>query len=164
FTAGMEQIRDLVRENVIGKIYAAELVFHNAYGPDKAWFYDPAQSGGGCVIDLGVHLVDLLLWTLDFPIVTDIYSQLFAQGKQLLKRLSKVADYAVATVELGTGQPARLACSWRLHAVCDAVISVTFHGTEGSLAFSNVNGSFYDFTAELRRGTQSEVLTIPPDA
>jgi len=164
FTAGMEQIRDLVRENAIGHIYAAELVFHNAYGPDKAWFYDPAQSGGGCVIDLGVHLVDLLLWTLDFPTITNISSQLFAKGDKLLNRLSKVEDYAIATIELENGLAARLACSWRLHAGCDAVISVTFQGTEGSLAFSNVNGSFYDFTAELRRGTQSEVLTIPPDA
>jgi predicted dehydrogenase len=27
----------------------------------------PALSGGGCVMDLGVHLVDLALWTSDFP-------------------------------------------------------------------------------------------------
>lgn len=162
FTAGMEQIRSLVLQNAIGKIFAAELVFHNAYGPDKNWFYDPALSGGGCVIDLSVHLVDLLLWTLEFPSVKNISSQLFAQGEKLLDL--KVEDYAVATIELENGLAARLACSWRLHAGRDAVISVTFHGTEGSLAFSNVNGSFYDFTAELRRGTQSEVLTTPPDA
>ena len=41
-------------------IYAVDLVFHNAYGPDKPWFYDPALSGGGCVMDLGVHLVEQL--------------------------------------------------------------------------------------------------------
>lgn len=28
----------------------------------------------------------------------------------------------------------------------------------------NVNGSFYDFTAEIGRGTTAQILTAPPDA
>jgi predicted dehydrogenase len=49
-------------------------------GPDKPWFYDPDLSGGGCVMDLGVHLVDLALWSLDFPRVTSVSSSLMAKG------------------------------------------------------------------------------------
>ena len=67
FTEGMRRIRELVGTGQLGHIYALDLVFHNAYGPDKAWFYDPALSGGGCVMDLGVHLADLALWTSRFP-------------------------------------------------------------------------------------------------
>lgn len=66
FTAGMQQIAPLVRDGALGHVHAIDLTFHNAYGPDKPWFYDPALSGGGCVMDLGVHLVDLALWTLGF--------------------------------------------------------------------------------------------------
>ena len=58
----MRCVRALVESGGIGEIYAADLVFHNAYGPDKDWFYDVTQSGGGCVMDLGVHLVDLAMW------------------------------------------------------------------------------------------------------
>ena len=64
--------RELVRGGALGRVYAVDLVFHNAYGPDKPWFYDRALSGGGCVMDLGVHLVDLALWTLDFPALAGV--------------------------------------------------------------------------------------------
>jgi predicted dehydrogenase len=48
----------------VGRVFAADLVFHNAYGPDKRGSATPALSGGGCVIDLGTHLVDLALHLL----------------------------------------------------------------------------------------------------
>jgi hypothetical protein len=35
---------------------------------------------------------------------------------------------------------------------------------EGGAVFRNINGSFYDFTAEHNRGTTAETLTMPPDA
>jgi predicted dehydrogenase len=160
FTEGMRRIRDLVSTGELGRVFAADLAFHNAYGPDKPWFYDPALSGGGCLMDLGVHLVDLALWTLDFPDVTTVSGNLLTAGEPPAGR---VEDYAVATLELATGSIVRLACSWRLHAGRDAVISAAFHGTAGGAALHNVDGSFYDFTAERYRGTAREPLVTPPD-
>ncbi len=163
FTEGMRRIREVVASGELGHIYAVDLVFHNAYGPDKPWFYDPALSGGGCVMDLGVHLVDLALWTLNNPGIGSASGKLFAGGKPLKDSASQVEDYAVATVELDTGAVVQLACSWKLQAGCDAVISATFYGTKGGVSLRNVNGSFYDFTAERYRGTSRETLTMPPD-
>lgn len=163
FTEGMRRIREVVRSGELGRIYAVDLVFHNAYGPDKAWFYDPALSGGGCVMDLGVHLVDLALWCLDFPEIAEVGAKLFAAGERLGPNPSQVEDYAVATIELASGTAIQLACSWRLQAGCDAVISAAFYGTGGGAALRNVNGSFYDFTAERYRGTSGETLAGPPD-
>ena len=163
FTEGMQRIRELVGSGELGKIYAVDLVFHNAYGPDKAWFYDPASAGGGCVMDLGVHLVDLALWSLDFPAVSEVTGQLFSGGEPLLDPARQVEDYAVATIRLETGCTVRLACSWRLQAGRDAIISAEFYGTGGGAALRNVGGSFYDFEAERYRGTQTETLSGPPD-
>jgi predicted dehydrogenase len=160
FTEGMRRIREAVRSGELGRVFAADLIFHNAYGPDKPWFYDPGLSGGGCVMDLGVHLVDLALWTLDFPAATDVSAKLLAGGEPLS---DGVEDYAVATLELEGGAAVRIACSWRLHAGCDAEISAAFYGTTGGAALRNVGGSFYDFTAELYRGTARETLASPPD-
>ena len=51
-----------------------------AFGVYLLGFRDPALSGGGCVMDLGVHLVDLALWALDFPGVKGTSAALFAGG------------------------------------------------------------------------------------
>ncbi|MFC3069661.1 Gfo/Idh/MocA family protein [Phenylobacterium soli] len=164
FTEGMRAIREIVEAGGLGRVYAVDLVFHNAYGPDKPWFYDPALSGGGCVMDLGVHLVDLTLWTLGFPAVTDVQAQLLAGGEPLSARPDRVEDYASALLQLEGGTSVRLACSWRLHAGRDAEISAAFYGTDGGAALRNVGGSFYDFTAERYHGTASKTLASPPDA
>ena len=163
FTEGMRHIRERIEGGELGRVYAVDLTFHNAYGPDKPWFYDPALSGGGCVMDLGVHLVDLALWTLGFPAVESVDGKLFAGGEPLRDAAKQVEDYAVASIGLQDGTAVRLACSWRLSAGQDAVIAADFYGTGGGAALRNVNGSFYDFTAELFHGTSRETLATPPD-
>ena len=164
FVDGARRIRELVRSGELGPVYAADLVFHNAYGPDKPWFYDPALSGGGCVIDLGIHLVDLALWTLEPERVVGVSSRLYARGKLMGESQDAVEDYAVAQLELESGATIRIACSWNLPAGSDAVIQASFYGTEGGASMNNVAGSFFDFTAERFRGTARERLCSPPDA
>ena len=162
-TAAMQRIRSLVASGEIGDVYAVDLTFHNAYGPDKAWFRDPRLSGGGCVIDLGIHLVDLALWTLGFPDVGAVTSRLYARGALLGRAAEQVEDHAVAQFDLAGGAVVRLACSWNLPAGCDAVIQASFFGSTGGVMLSNVGGSFYDFVTDRFRGTARERLCAPPD-
>lgn len=160
YLTGMKEIRDLLREESLGTIFAIELAFHNAYGPDKEWFYNRKLSGGGCVIDLGIHLVDLALWAMDFPKVSRVASRLFQNGQPLR---DGIEDYATARLDLHTGTTVQVACSWKLPAGCDAIISAAFYGSKGGAILRNVNGSFYDFVAEQCVGTRREILASPPD-
>src|SRR5205085_12541259 len=57
----------------------------------------------------------------------------------------------------------RLACSWNLPAGRDAVIEASFYGTDGGVSVRNVDGSLYDFTAELFCTTERTTLAEPPD-
>ena len=162
-TAAIQRIREVLCGGGIGRVFAVDLVFHNAYGPDASWFYDKPVSGGGCVIDLGIHLVDLALWLLDFPAVTAVDSQLYGRGAPLAAGDRHVEDYAAVQLRLVNGIAVRLVCSWRISTGCDAVIEATFYGTDGGLAMKNVEGSFYDLIAERYRGTKGERLASPPD-
>jgi predicted dehydrogenase len=147
--AAFERGVELVRSGELGQIVAVDLVFHNAYGPDKAWFRDPALSGGGCVIDLGIHLVDLALRALGRAHFDEVDARLVGRP---------VEHHAVARLD-----EVRLACSWNLHAGRDAVIEASFYGSDGGVSVTNVDGSFYDFRVERFRGTVRESLVEPPD-
>jgi predicted dehydrogenase len=165
FHSGMQRIRDLIAQGRLGRIYAVEACFHNAYGPDKPWFYDSRLSGGGCLLDLGIHLLDLALWCLDYPSVRSAAGHLNCRGALVRRDSGAVEDYAAAQLSLANGASVQLACSWRAPAGCDALIRLTFFGTEGGATFQNVGGSFYDFRAEHFLPDRSRrVLVEPPDA
>ena len=160
-TAAMQAVREQFRSGALGQVFAADLTFHNAYGPGAGWFWDPALSGGGCLIDLGVHLVDLALWMFDFPETVSTNASLFRDGRPVHK--GEVEDYAVATLELANGTNIRIACSWNLSAGQDAVIEAKFFGTRGGAAMRNVGGSFFDFASDRFEGRNTHSLTAPPD-
>lgn len=160
--AGMDRLRELIASGSLGNIFAAELVFHNAYGPDKEWFYQMESSGGGCVMDLGIHLVDWLFWLLGNGSISNLHSQLYAAGKPLRLPCEQVEDFASIDLLLDRTH-ARICCSWNLHAGQDAVIEANFYGTQGGVAVRNIEGSFFDFDVTVFRGTQRGHIAGPPD-
>jgi predicted dehydrogenase len=143
YTEATRRVDELVRSGALGEVYACELLFHSAYPPN-------GEPPGGCLLDLGVHLVDLALWTLGFPAV------------RVVDGLAR-EDYASAQLELEGGAVVRLACSWRLHAGRDCAFEASFYGTRGGASVRNVGGSFFDFEALRFDGARSEVLASPPD-
>ncbi|MCW2978879.1 MAG: oxidoreductase domain protein [Solirubrobacterales bacterium] len=149
--------REAVRAGSIGRLHSIDLTFHNAYGPDKPWFTDPELAGGGCLIDLGTHLVDLALWFAESESVE------VAAARTLSLHGHPVEDQATAELDLGDVR-ARLACSWFQPAGRDCVFECTAWGTDGAVSVVNVDGSFYDFRAELWRSGSRESLAEPPDA
>lgn len=160
----MQAISDLVESGELGKVFAVDAKFHNGYGPDKAWFRDYSLSGGGCLLDLGSHLVDLALRPFGFPLIAQVHSSLFAKGEVLANGSDEVEDYAAATIETADGVVINLSCCWNMHVGRDADIAIAFSGTRGGARLRNVDGSFYDFVGERFSGTTTQVISSPKDA
>lgn len=61
--------RDYIQSGAAGDIYAAHCAWQRRRGiPGKGgWFTTKARSGGGPLIDLGVHMIDLALWLMGNP-------------------------------------------------------------------------------------------------
>ncbi|HEX2224503.1 MAG TPA: Gfo/Idh/MocA family oxidoreductase [Thermoanaerobaculia bacterium] len=155
FTDGAQALRGLAQKGELGRIFSLETVFHNAYGPDKPWCRDRTLAGGGALMDLGVHLVDLAFWLLDDPEVREVAGGALRGGAPLTG--GDVDDFAHARVELANGAVVSLAVSWNAHAGRDCVIRAAALGTGGGAEFRNVDGSFYDFELARFAGRNTEV-------
>lgn len=162
-TRTMQALKKVIDSGEIGEVYAADLTFHNAYGPDKGWYYDVGKAGGGCLTDLGIHLVDALYWLFPGADLSESCQKLYKQGQLLEPPQRDVEDFASANLFLSNGINARIACSWNLPAGREALIEATFYGTKGGVKFENLNGSFYEFQTSLLQGTETQVLQSPPD-
>lgn len=155
YTEGAGELRRAVEAGELGRVFSLDTVFHNAYGPDKAWCFDPRLSGGGALMDLGVHLIDLALWLLGDPEVREVHGGAWKGGQPLGE--GEVDDFASARIELEGGRAVSLAVSWNAHAGQDCVIRLSAFGTSGGAEFRNVDGSFYDFELARFSGRSGEV-------
>jgi predicted dehydrogenase len=157
FTQGAQRLRERLAQGELGRVFSLDTVFHNAYGPDKPWCFDRRLSGGGALIDLGVHLIDLAFWLLDDPAVRDVRGTVFRGGEPL--RETDVDDAASVRIELEGGAVLTLAVSWNAHAGADCAIKATLLGSQGGAEFRNIDGSFYDFELARFAGRTTEIET-----
>ncbi|MDB5296210.1 MAG: iolG 3 [Phycisphaerales bacterium] len=101
-------------------------------GMETEWRGDPAVSGGGEMLDQGVHLIDLARWYLgDFPHVSGHVARFFWDWK--------VDDNGFALLRTEGGQVA-----W-LHATCTEwknLFSLEIYGRDGKLAVDGLGGSY----------------------
>jgi len=164
YLTAVRRLRHVIRTGELGHVFAVEATFHNAYAPDKAWARDSRLAGGGCLIDLGIHLVDLSLWLLGFPPVTHVSGRLLSKGIPRRPETADLEDYATATLATDAGTTITVTCSWNLPIGENAMIRVALYGTRGGAAVENVDGSFYDFRASRFSGATRQTLADPPDA
>lgn len=135
----------------IGSIRRIRAAFHNIYGPGKRWCFDPRLSGGGALIDLGVHLLKLAFELQEPTSIRLKRSQLDFQQQHL------VEDAAHLVLELD-GVPFELDVSWNAERSASQ-IELDVEGTEGHARWENVDGSFFRFRTLLDGQCLDEVET-----
>jgi predicted dehydrogenase len=134
FHPALRKAREIVDSGVLGPL----MFLRGRYGHggrkgyDREWRADPKLSGGGELIDQGVHLIDLAGWFLgDFPTVEGHASTYFWD--------MKVDDNAFLSLRTAAGQTA-----W-LHVSCTEwknLFSLEIYGRDGKLALDGLGGSY----------------------
>lgn len=101
-------------------------------GYDKEWRAISALSGGGELLDQGMHLIDLSRWFLgDFTKVQGTVKTYFWD--------MEVDDNAFMTLETATGQVAQLQVSWT---EWKNLFSLEIYGRGGKLHIEGLGGSY----------------------
>jgi len=62
-------LRDYIRRGKLGDVYYARVSYVRRRGTPGvgSWFTQKSLAGGGPLMDIGVHMIDLIMWLTDFP-------------------------------------------------------------------------------------------------
>ncbi|MDA3960197.1 MAG: Gfo/Idh/MocA family oxidoreductase [Planctomycetota bacterium] len=154
FNAASQALKRLVDTGVLGNVYTARTCWLRRFGFPGfgGWFSNTAMSGGGPLIDLGVHRIDLALWLMGYPepdvvlaSATDVLTKAECerQGKE-----ANTENHAAGFIRFKNGASLQVEASWACHRAEDEFMETHLYGDKAGLVQKNVGGG-YNFTAEL---------------
>ncbi|PAW77151.1 MAG: dehydrogenase [Verrucomicrobia bacterium Tous-C9LFEB] len=163
-------LKKQVEAGVLGEVYFGRTVWHRRRGLPGfgGWFGIKEFSGGGPLIDLGVHRLDLALWLMGYPKPTWVMGSAYDPiASELAKKSGKrfdVEDLATGMIKFENGATLILEASWATNQKHNEFMQTILMGTKGGLTQQNINEK-YDFEAELhveREGCQFDMKLHPP--
>ena len=134
FHPGMQKIKSIVNKGLIGKILFMRCRYGITGRPgyEKEWRAIPDISGGGELIDQGIHVLDLFRWFLgEFSTVYGSIGTLYWN--------SSVEDNAFAILTSKSNQMASLHVSWTQW---NNLFSFEIFGSKGYVMMDGLGGAY----------------------
>lgn len=159
-----------VDAGTLGDIYFARTVWMRRRGMPGfgGWFGQKALSGGGPLIDLGVHRLDFALWLMGYPkpvwVLASTYDHIARDAAKREKKAFDVEDLAVGMIRFENGAMLEIEASWAGNIKERELMETRLLGTKGGLVQRNMNEG-YEFEAEIfveRNGMQLDLKPHPP--
>ncbi len=158
-------IKDQVKGGRLGDVYTGRTRWlrRDGFPGFGGWFGTKKLSGGGPLIDLGVHRIDLALWLLDYPEPEWVLGRIHERiGQPRAKEVGKtfdVEDYASAMITFKNGMTLQVEASWAGHIQNKEDMETTLIGTKAGLCQRNVQGGygFEGFIFSTENGCQLDV-------
>jgi len=148
-------LKELIEKGTIGDTYFCKSIWHRRRGgipKPGSWFGIKSLSGGGPLIDLGVHRLDLALWFMGYPRATSVSASTYEHvGRRLASEAGvefDVEDLAAAFIRLENGATLILETSWDGYSEKKEDMVTQIYGTKGGVIQRNV-GEGYDFEAKM---------------
>ncbi len=104
-------LQDFLREGTLGDIYFAKAAYLRRNGNPMGWFGDKSRSGGGPLIDLGVHVIDLTRYFMGNPKPVSVYGVTFHKLGNRSELKDKKAYVSVSATEKDICDVEDMACA-----------------------------------------------------
>jgi predicted dehydrogenase len=170
FTEQSWALKKEVESGVLGDVYFGRTVWHRRRGMPGfgGWFGQKALAGGGPLIDLGVHRLDLALWLMGYPqpvwVLGSTYNPIATRLAKQQGKAFDVEDLAAGLIKFANGATLVVEASWAANIGERELMETRLYGTDGGLVQRNV-GEGYDFEAVMyleRNGAQYDMKLHPP--
>jgi predicted dehydrogenase len=141
----VQALKRHVDEGNLGRIYHAKATWmrRNGIPGMGGWFTSKEMAGGGPLIDLGVHMIDMALYLMGEPQVESVscatYAELGPQGRggwtgvgvMTGDNAYEVEDLATSFIRLSGGVTLNLEVGWAVYRESSDDFGVTLYGTDG---------------------------------
>ncbi len=150
FNARHQRIRSLLVEGAIGQVTAARINFSDRFPPQAGfWHHDPEISGGGPMMDLGIHCIDLLRYLCGRV-------ETVAALAETLVDSSPVDDTATLLLRMANGTQAVVTSHWTTaNHHPERTNGLEICGTEGSIRAAPISAK--DSAGTLLVSTADEI-------
>lgn len=164
--------KDFIDNGYMGDIYYSKATYLRRHGSPGGWFANKELSGGGPVIDLGVHVIDLTRYLMGNPKPISVFASTSdrLKDRKYLKtdvgwkpRDAKpddsftVEDFAVAMIKYEDGKTTLLETSYSLNGESSG--KKELFGTEGGMKLDSDGLKIYtvmnDFLADVTPHTEN---------
>lgn len=128
FSPASQYAKKYIESGAMGDIYCGRCGWQRRRGiPGKGgWFTTKAQSGGGPLIDLGVHMIDLAIWLMGSPKPVTVTGSTYCKfadsdtsdsvnsdfGDKVSGGTFDVEDLAMGTIRFDNGAQLQIEFSW----------------------------------------------------
>ena len=148
YRGDVQWVKQYIDSGALGRIYYAKAHWMRRAGIPRlgSWFVSKEQAGGGPLVDLGVHGLDMARYLMGEPRPLALSASTYAEfGPRGLKNWDlrsqfsneqlpyEVEDLATAFIRLEGGATLLLEASWATHSAAGDDFGVTLYGTEGGV-------------------------------
>lgn len=148
FERNVQRARNLCQHNRLGEIYHVKATWQRRAGIPRmgSWFTSKSMAGGGALLDIGVHVLDVALFLLDNFKPVSVSGATFTRfgqrglgegGWGISERdfdAFDVEDFATALIRLEGGTVINLEAAWAMHQRQGTSHDVILHGEDAALA------------------------------
>ena len=181
FTPGSQYAKNFIEAGKCGEIYAGRCGWIRRRGiPGKGgWFTTKELSGGGPLIDLGVHMLDLAIWMMGNPTPVTVSGSIYNKfasntaasdsmhagfGEKSDSGTFDVEDLAIGMIRFDNGACLHVECSWASN-INEEYNFVELRGEKAGLAwrwddltiFTEDYNNINDITPVFERGPRSDI-------
>ena len=157
FRTEAQILKKLVEQDVLGEIYYAKTGWLRRSGipGPGTWFTRKSQAGGGPLIDLGVHMIDLTRWLIGNPRPVSVVGATYSRLSDSVEGVFDVEDLATAFVRFEGDITLIAETSWASHVPSEGSY-VKLMGTRGGAEITGNDLTVYtDLHGE-------QVISPPP--